>query len=103
MTDGDTGIDHRTLTNPHIVADGDGLPVFRARVSLMRIKRVGCGVDVGAWSDQGIFSDANLTYIEKDTIKIGIEVFPDMDVIPIIAPKGWLDEGLSVAMERNPE
>jgi hypothetical protein len=34
---GDDGSRCCTPTNPHIIADGDGFPVFHARVSRMRI------------------------------------------------------------------
>lgn len=91
FADGDAWKNLNACAEPHIVADGDGLRVFKAFVVTFGVQRMSCRVEAAIWGDKDILSNDDLRAIEDDDPMIRVEVVAECNVRAVVAPERRLD------------
>lgn len=91
VADRDARIDDSAPADPHIIADAHRFAEFDTAQPLFDIERMGRRIDVDARPDQAVIADADVADVEEDTVEIGKEVMPDMDIIAVITAEVRLD------------
>lgn len=82
-----TRIDNRTAANPDAISQYNGFSRFQPGITLFRHQRMRCGIDLNTGTQKHVIAYGDFCAIEHHTVKIGIKVIADVDVIAVIAKK----------------
>lgn len=91
FADGDTGKNLDACAEPHIVADGDGLCVFKPLVAALGIEWMSSRVEAAVGGDKHILAEHDLRAVENDETVVRVEVLAESYVRAVVAPERCLD------------
>lgn len=91
VSDGDTGEDGNAPSEPDVIPDRNGKGRFNARIAQIGVNGVVGGIDADIGADEGIFSDGDFSAIQHSQVVIDIGIFPDADIVTVIAMEGRFD------------
>ena len=87
VTDGDTGKNRNTGTNPHVVTYGYRAGILKAFIALFNINRMpSCG-KTAVGSNENIIAKDYRGCIEYNKVVVRIEILPKRNIATIVAPK----------------
>ena len=92
IADGDPWQDDRSGADPNVIADRDVSGDVDSISTGIWFYGVSDGKDHDFWAELAIIPDRDFACVKEDAVEIGEEVLADIDVGPVIAMEGWLDE-----------
>lgn len=68
-------------SNPHIIANGNGIGIFKPLITAFNIQRVSCGIKSTVRGDKYVVSKGDLGTVQYYRIVISKEIFADFDIM----------------------
>ena len=97
VADGDAGEDDGASTDPDVAADADWLAALEVGTASFGIAGMIGGVDLDGGTDLGAVAYLDKVDVEQNAVEVEKDTGAEMDVVAIIAEKGWADGGVLAA------
>ena len=72
-------------SDPHVVADADGVSILQSGITLFHVQRMSGGIDAHIGSDEYIVADADVRSVQNHQVGVCKEILSDVDVVTIVA------------------
>ena len=92
-TNGYSGKQYRSTTDPTIIADGDRFADFD-RTAFPIIQRMMKGINLDCRSDQNMVANSDRCSVQHDAIVIDETAFTDIQIVSVVTEKGRADHTL---------
>ena len=90
-SNGNTRIDHRIRSHPHIASDGDLLSILQLGIAYFCVNGMSGCIDAYPGTEEHIVADMDLCHINDDAVVIGIKVFSDIGIAAIVTAERRFD------------